>query len=438
MPNLQKLDLQQQIVVLTTPFFVPATENPELESAMQSKQICEYFVKQFRNIRYKLSSPDTSQKIQFIGKKYGFELLRLANITRLIREYYFGEVRFDDFPKEIEKRMSVSPLTAQEIARYIKQEILDWDPWAEYIAKLPKMPIRSILQQYPRIGDTDITSGYIGVRNSDDMENPTIKNWLHDYVLHLGQEQHSQMQRTEYLFHSENGMNLNSPDRAKLGIILKSFDDNLSLPVDEENQEIVFEAIISEQPATPISPSPVNIEQTQSIPSRQESFIRPFATSPQPQRTTTPTTGRPPMPTVQPISMPARPASPQAASNSIQAPVLPPAPSAPAHHLISQNHFPQPQISSSPEIDKFFSTPELPVDPSVKIHSISEGNIPPAHNNIASSVGQNMPQQKQTAQRPTSPQPAAPPKHRIIDPFSRFQAEPRLNGNIVDLSGEGQ
>lgn len=422
MPNLQKLSHEQQISVLTTPFFVPATENPQLESAAQGEKICETFSRLLRNIKYKLSLPDVSQKIQLIGQKYGFELLRLANITRLIREYYFGEVRFENFPAEIEKRMGVSLLTAQEITRYLKQEIIDWDPWAEYIAKLPKMPIRDIIQQYPKIAETEITAGYIELQGSEDLEDPTIKNWLKDYISHLGYDRHSQMDRTQYIFHSENGKNLSSQDREKLGIILKSFDENIPLPVDEENGEIVFDidqgTMINDQ-ITANAPWP------QQAPSTQEPFIKPYLPVSQVQKQSplisarpreinyTEPIPRPPKNTPQPLSL--RPVSPQ--------------------KNIHPNLVSQPNLQANSKIDKYFSAPESPEIPSIKIHSITEHNEPKITPQVPP---------RSTIQRPakTSPQPSpyqgegvARPKYKIIDPFfSKPRPEPRIDGNVVDLS----
>jgi len=196
---------------LTSPIFVPITDNPESETDEQLKERHEKFLKLPKNIRHKLASPETSKKIQVIGQKYGFELLRLANITRLIRE------------------------------RYIKHEILDWDPWKEYIQSLPKLSIKEAVQKYPRVGEQRITEGEIQIKSSDEPVSPSIINWVHDYVLHLGQEKHSTMERTDYLFHAENTKELSSQDREKLAIILKSFDENFPLPIDTENNEVVLD-----------------------------------------------------------------------------------------------------------------------------------------------------------------------------------------------------
>ncbi|MCX6762732.1 MAG: hypothetical protein NT093_03035 [Candidatus Moranbacteria bacterium] len=414
----QQNQKSSETMLYLVPQHVSVVENPVDETSAQIIGRQEKFIRLEKRMRYKLASFDTGQKIQAIGQKYGFELLRLANITRLIRGYYFGEVRFENFPTEIEKRMGVSLLTAQEITRYIKTEIIDWDPWAEYLAKLPKLPIREISQRFPKIADTVITAGYIELKNSEELENPTIKNWLKDYISHLGYERHSQMDRAQYLFHSENGKDLNSQDREKLGIILKSFDENIPLPVDEGNGEIVFDGMMGEPSRTP--------PKAGSEAAKQKSFIRPYAPMPQSQRQTS----RPaPVQTVPPQNL-TKPAPISQSSKEFVHPNIATQPNRqvnPPSHIASQ--------ADKEEINKFFSAPESPEFPPIKIHSITEYNEP----KIAQQVPPRQNIQRSVFPKPISalPQPeqASRPKHKIINPFfSKPMPEPRLDGNIVDLS----
>ena len=360
-------------------------------------------------IKFKLSSPDFFLKLEFIERKYLIEKLRLKNLKNLVEEYYFGEARLEDFPKEIEKRMSVSLFTAQEIARHIKSEIIDWDPWAEYVARLPKITVREMIEKRPKLADIEITAGYIELKGSEDLEDPTIKNWVRDYVAHLGYERHSQMQRTQYLFHSENGRNLNSPDREKLGIILKSFDENAALPVDEENREIIFESVISDQRTVNNNQMPTAVPKSQPTPVKQTSFVKPYASEPRP---------RPIPPIIQPEEF-----------------VQPNMVTQPSRKII-----PPPYISR--EIDKYFNIPESPDIPPIKIHSITEHNepkIPPPPaslreqarlRSVAGGPASSQDKDKQDQKERNRPQ------HRIINPFEPRIVEPRLDGNIVDLSRE--
>jgi|GEM_PF-955424 len=238
-----EIDPRIQILRATVPARVFSTQNPDDETDEQMNMRINRFASLPKKIQGKLSSFEISKKIQKIGQKYNFDLLRLANVTRLVREYYFGEMPLENFPREIEKRMGVSLFTAQEISRYLKTEILDWDPWTEYVASLPKAPLRELLVKIPEIGDQLITEDEIEIKNFPEPLRPSVRNWLHDYTQHLGQDRHSSMQRMDYVFHSENTKKLSSPDREKLAIILRSFDDNEPLPFDQEKSEVLFDAV---------------------------------------------------------------------------------------------------------------------------------------------------------------------------------------------------
>ncbi len=420
-----------------------STQEPDSETDNQTIASRDTFHELSESLKYKLASNGISQKIQAIGQKYRFELLRLANITRLIREYYFGEVRFENFPTEIEKRMSVSLLTAQEITRYIKSEIIDWDPWAEYIAKLPKLPIREIAQKFPKIADTEITAGYIELKGSDELSDPSIKNWIKDYVSHLGYDRHSQMDRTQYLFHSENGKSLSSQDREKLGIILKSFDENFPLPVDEENGEIVFDGMIEKNPppAPPFSKGERPIQNFplsqrgikgdfENAPTKQESFIKPYSPISRPtlplRQTSSSIQATPPQP---------RPASPQPSPLHIGGQAYKGERDRPVPQFRPAANIPDNFASQTgkEEINKYFNTHESPDIPAIKIHSITEHNEPKMAQQVPPKMNIQRPVPTLPPRQASSPQSETRPKYKIIDPFFS-KPEPRIDGNIVDLS----
>ncbi|MFA5926087.1 MAG: hypothetical protein WC831_04085 [Parcubacteria group bacterium] len=105
-------------------------------------------------------------------------------------------------------------------------------------------PVSEALSRFPKLGEQLITSFLIKIKSFDRPVRPSIRNWLYDYTSHLGQTGHSSMDRTNYLFRSVNAMNLSSPEREKLSIILRSFDENIPLPVDAGRQEVVFDDLL--------------------------------------------------------------------------------------------------------------------------------------------------------------------------------------------------
>lgn len=421
-----QLSKQLQSIFLTIPVFTPSTANPDAETDQQVVARQERFLKLPKNIRWKLASFDISDKIESIGRKYGFELLRLANITRLVREYYFGEVRLEDFPREIEKRMNVSLLTAQEIARYVKSEIIDWDPYAEFLASLPKLPIREALKKYPTIGEQEISSGYLEIKGRDDIFDGTIRNWINDYILHLGQERHGTIDRTNYLFHSENTKNLTSPEREKLGIILKSFDENLPLSVDTENNEVVLE--VSGLRSTPTSHRGLRGEQQTVI---SDQYQRPASVAKitsQPQRPAKENFIKP-----YPQSRPESVIKPQQKIRRNVPNIQHPAPSIQKSDATRfLNPYSMPETHEMPQQKEIIESRSG--SPLVVKDYVPRQNIPGAE----SISPRNTAPAKPTSSFFQKPAPQRYIRHpkNIIEPISRSHPEPKIEGNIVDLKGE--
>jgi len=448
-----QLNKETQINRATTPVLVFSTHNPDEETIEKLTERHNKFLHLPNKIKNKLASVEISKKIQAIGQKYSFDLLRLANITRLIREYYFGEARIENFPKEIEKRMGVSLFTAQEIARYVKSQIIDWDPWAKYIAGLPKMPIREVLVKIPDVGDQLVTENEIRIKNFPEPVRPSIRNWLHDYTQHLGQDKHSSMQRTEFLFHSENTGRLSSPDREKLSIILKSFDDNEVLSIDAEKKEVLFD-ITEKKPEVPASfpaggIAPKRPEIAPAFPSGQRSpshISSPNFTKPYPQ-----VSPPKPAPAIPPIEI-------KSYSPPIPPRQMPPAPqifSRPSQQQLQQAGPPgKPLQKTAPPQMKYDYT--RPISQAMK--PIPPGEVqfsnpypdPGTHETHFSSPEKNItnvrfaegvskedPAKTFPAYAQKPPMPTRP--KNVIRPHTSeearfFAADPRISGNLVDLS----
>src|SRR4030042_960275 len=115
------------------------------------------------------------------------------------------------------------------------------EPEIKKLDRRDQIKLMRIFRKYPAVGEQMISGGQLKLSHFDRPVRPSVRNWIYDYTSHLGQENHDSMQRMKYLFASTNGKNLSSPDREKLGIILKSFDENTPLPVDASRNEIVFD-----------------------------------------------------------------------------------------------------------------------------------------------------------------------------------------------------
>jgi len=260
-----------------------------------------------------------------------------------------------------------------------------------------KLPLRELLRKYPAVGEQMATGGQLKLAHFDRPVRPSIRNWIYDYTSQLGQERHDSMQRMKYLFSSENGKALSSPDREKLGIILKSFDENAPLAVDAGRNEIMFD--VMEHRAWNMEQKSAIQGQTfsRSEPPRPQSFIKPY---PRIRET---------KPVIQPSALPA---------------------SRPTKQLDSQTAAGMQFTSPYPKPARLDSEARLGT------HEPQVGK--PAENISNVRFAEGLPQpRKPESQSIPPPKPVfRPPRRNIIEPIGRARPEPRIEGNVVDLSRE--
>ncbi len=111
------------------------------------------------------------------------------------------------------------------------------------------------MQTYHNLGEQLITSSPIKLKIFPQPVRPSIKNWIEDYRSVMGAERHGMMERGNYLFHTENTKRLTSGERKKLAEVLRSLDEDVTLPVDPERQEVVFEQTEEMKPVEKMSNS---------------------------------------------------------------------------------------------------------------------------------------------------------------------------------------
>lgn len=223
----------------TVPQAVFTTLNPDDETNEQIISRQDRFLELSEAIKDKLISAETSDKIKAIGKHYNLELLQLAPIARVIRSYYFGEVKLENFANIIEKESRVSREDSENIARYVIERIIQTDVKNTPVSKIEKMNISKAMETYPEIKNQKLTS--YSIEKDGQLVAPTIGEWIRDYHSAVGAGNRDIMKRSSYLYHSKNVKNLNVTDRQKLSAILKSLDAGLIIKVDTDKKEVIFD-----------------------------------------------------------------------------------------------------------------------------------------------------------------------------------------------------
>ena len=100
--------------------------------------------------------------------------------------------------------------------------------------------LNSLLKKFPQVEEQIIGKYPIKLINSGESVRPSIGNWLSDYRTYAGVGPHEVNERSDYLVRSRNVQNLSSADREKLGLTLRSYDEDYPLPFSRERQVILF------------------------------------------------------------------------------------------------------------------------------------------------------------------------------------------------------
>ncbi len=238
-----------KIRMCTSPQAVFTTQDPDDETREQVIERQENFLKLPENIKDKLVASETAEKIKAIGAHYNLELLQMAPIARVVRSYYFGEVKLEDFANIIEKESKVAKEISEIIARYVIDRIINRDIKLKAVAKKEQLTIGQILEKYPEIKKKALTSSQLELERR--IVNPTFENWISDYFNIVGAGNRDVMKRSSYIYHSKNTKSLNMIDRQKLSSVLKSLDDGSLLDVDVDKKEIVFNLLLTENKNKP-------------------------------------------------------------------------------------------------------------------------------------------------------------------------------------------
>lgn len=284
----ENLDEESKILKVTVPFWVPVTKNPNEENYDQIVKRHEKFLTLSEPIQNKLSSLETSAKIQEIGKVFGLELLRLAEISRAIRNYYFGEVKPENFAAIFAKEMNIDADKAGKIAKVVIEKIIhDKSQEIAYQDRLEKITLPEALKKYPEIMEQSVTSEKISLRGFSEPARPSVKNWLADYAFNLGHGTHSAIERGNFIFHGVNGKNLSNPDRQKLAYLLKAYDENVPVTVNKDMKQMIFPVISEARPASPL-PKPAMPLPQKTVPFSQATAAQKPTTASSQAQTTAP------------------------------------------------------------------------------------------------------------------------------------------------------
>jgi len=274
-----------------------------------------------QNVRDFFRSNEPRLALEMACLLYNIATEKITEVADFVGDIFYGDSKLDNLPLKISRSLGVSVAVSCGISYEInkntffklidyfkdaeflldqwekskvppiisiekaERRLLDMEPWIkeekeknikkiEEKRKEIKLSLSDAMVQYPKVGEQSVGSEQIKLRYFPTPVRPSIKNWITDFHDGMGAGKHSPMDRGNFLFHSENGKRLNSADRQKLGIILRSLDEQTLLTIDGDAQVIIFEnaemqsSVISHQSSggeNSITANPISTTSTRSI-----------------------------------------------------------------------------------------------------------------------------------------------------------------------------
>lgn len=224
----------------TNPHCVYVTSNPDDETYEQVVKRQEKFLQLPEKIQDILLSKEVAKKIQRIGQQYHLSLFQMASIARLIRGYYFGEIKKNDFAKILVQEMKIDLQRVEEISKYIIASIIETDITTIKTNPKIKLSIQQALEKYPKIRKQLVSVQSMEIIGQQYPVKGTIGNWIKDYYNVVGAGNYDIMKRSGYLYNSKNTKALNVEEKQKLAFLLKALEKNSIVEVDVNKNEIIF------------------------------------------------------------------------------------------------------------------------------------------------------------------------------------------------------
>ena len=216
---------------------------PQNDTEEEQVKWLQQFVKLPLEVRLGLGSLKAGELVRRLADKYQIRDYReIGELARIIRDVFVEEI---GRPKVLKRLGRISSLKAEQYNNFLKDlggvvKLIYQEGLHQARVATEEIPIILALKKYPNVGEMLITDKPLRLEVFSHPVRPSVKNWLEDYFEKIGTSKHNSLERGHYLFNSENAKLLSWQERRRLEEVLRSFDNETSLLIDTENQQIIF------------------------------------------------------------------------------------------------------------------------------------------------------------------------------------------------------
>lgn len=225
-----------------------------------------------------IASSEITEANAQIRDKYKLADKQLKKMLQITLKVFLKDIPIRNFPEILKNELKIKGITAEKISLEIAQKEFFLArkhlPDVENLIKnlggeipkiiskpkpkiLPKkkskkspekengqeiiqQDIKSAIKEFEELEDQVISSLPIKIIGISENIKPSIKNWLTNYIQSAGAGSHSNIKRSNYLYHNSNAIKLKESERKLLAEILKSYDEETTLPIKKERLDLKF------------------------------------------------------------------------------------------------------------------------------------------------------------------------------------------------------
>lgn len=202
-----------------------------------------YYNKLPFDVRMGLADEAVLEAILSIAKNYGvLDEFKVGEISRMVREAFFKVANKEEVKKRAQEKLGITENDTELFYEAFKEivELVRTRGREGFEKTTENIPIIPALKKYPGLGEQVLTNSNIKKLDTGEFVRPVISNWIDDYIQRKGAQAHDNIDRSDFLFNSENGRKLSIEERKLLGQVLDSYDNDTSVSIHVENQEVVF------------------------------------------------------------------------------------------------------------------------------------------------------------------------------------------------------
>ncbi len=262
-------------------------------------------------VRQQILSPEFSAARHEIQSRHQLTDEQSSALLDIVTGVIFQDIALPDLEENLAAELEIESPLPEQLALDIANEFLlpiasRYPDLSDYIKKITARAARAtrqnasltldtptnvsdLLKQHRDLAVLKITANPINSQALNKDVAPSLENWVKDYLYETGSQEHSSLERAEYMTKSSNVKQLSPEEKSLLSRFLRSYDEKVPLRLARKNNLlIILDPDTSARPSITDRPAPA----PSPIPKT------PIPTPPQPEIPKTPTTPEPPRPLI--------------------------------------------------------------------------------------------------------------------------------------------